>query len=160
MKEDYNWWEDPKNKEEVERLSWWNHPENKEIFELPISVISDGKYWCASFNDETKEVFGDILHGCGQGESKDEAIRQMFSIIKFHHDYSELRILNYQRFVPFRKGDWKQTGGTWFVIFGIHFYFRCGNNMKGGRYMPFTKLNISIHSEWSVYKRWKNKNSR
>ena len=52
-------------------------------------------------------------------------------------------------------GNWKHTGGGWFVIFGLHFYFRYGKGMKGGKYIPFTKLNISFHSEWAMYKKWK-----
>lgn len=158
MSNEYNWWEDPKNKEEVERISWWNHPENKEYFRLPISVIRTDNVWVATCNDDTKVFLGEHLHGCAQGDTKEEAIQRMFELIQLAHNYSEECRRKYQRWVPFRKGAWNRTGGTWFVIFGIHFYFRRGKGMKGGRYIPFTKLNLSIYSEWAMYKRWKTKN--
>ena len=155
MQNKYSWWEDPKNKEEVERISWWNHPENKEDYMLPISVVNSDGIWVATCNDETKKVLGDRLHGCAQGDTKADAIEKMFQLIRFSHEFSEREVMRYQRWVPFRKGDWKHTGGSWFVIFGLHFYLRYGKGMKGGKYIPFTKLNISFHSEWSAYKKWK-----
>lgn len=155
-KENYNWWDDPKNKEEVERISWWNHEKNKETFSLPISVVNDGEWWVAACNDETKKLLGDRLHGCAQGKTKEEAIDEMFMLIRMAHDYSEECRLNYQRFVPFRKGDWKHTGGKWLIIFGIHIYFRYGKGMKGGAYLPFTKLNVSLSNEWTTYRKFKN----
>ena len=154
-KKNYNWWEDPKNKEEVERLSWWNHEKNKETFSFPISVVKDGDCWVATCNDETKKLLGDRLHGCAQGKTKEEAIAEMFMMIRMSHNYSEECRLNYQRWVPFRKGDWKHIGGSWLIIFGIHINFRYGKGMKGGKYIPFTKLNISIYSEWITYRNWK-----
>lgn len=154
MSDDYNWWEDPKNKEEVERLSWWDYEKNKETFNFPISVIKSGNWWVATCNNETKELLGDRLHVCAQGKTKEEAIKKMFMLIKISHDYSEECRLSYQRFVPFRKGNWKHIGGKWLTIFGIQIYFRCGKGMKGGWYLPFTKLNISISNEWVIYKKY------
>ena len=156
-KEAYNWWTDPKNKEEVYRHSWWAHPENKTTFALPISVIKEGEMWVATTNKETEMYLGDRLHGCAQGETYKEAITHMFEIIRMSHEYSEECRLNYQRWVPFRKGDWKHTGGRWFVVFGHQIYFRYGTGMQGGWYIPFTKLNISYSSEWTGYKKWKEK---
>jgi hypothetical protein len=141
-KEDYNWWENPKN---------------DEIIGLPISVVKDGRWWVAACNDETRKFLGDKLHGCAQGKTKEEAIDKMFMMIRMVHDYSEEERLNYQRFVPFRKGDWKRAGGKWLVIFGIHIYFRYGNGMKGGVYLPFTELNISSSSDWAEYRKFKDK---
>jgi hypothetical protein len=154
-KENYNWWDDQKNKEEVDRISWWNHEKNKETFSFPISVVNDGEYWIATCNNETEKLLGDKLHACAQGETKDEAISKMFMMIRMTHDYSEECRLNYQRFVPFRKGDWKHTGGKWVVIFGIHIYFRYGKGMKGGAYLPLTKLNVSLLNEWKNYNKFK-----
>lgn len=76
--------------------------------------------------------------------------------IRMTHDYSEECRLNYQRFVPFRKGDWKHTGWKWLALFGIHIHFRYGKGMKGGWYLPLTKLNISISNEWIIYQKFKN----
>ncbi len=154
-KDNYNWWTDPKNKKEVERLSWWNHPENKEMFQLPISVIESDGVWVATCNDETDKFLGEKLHGGAQGKTKEEAIDKMFHIIRITHDFSEEEKLNYQRFVPFRKGDWKMIGGKWFNIFGIGFYFRVGKNMKHGKYIPFTNVNVRISSDWKSYRIYK-----
>lgn len=155
-KKNCNWWNDPKNQEEVKRISWWNHDENKEDFNLPISVVKSDGGWVASCNDETKLLLGDKLHGCAQGKTKEEAINQMFQMIKITHDFSEESRLNYQRWVPFRKGDWTHIAGKWIVFFGIHIYFRQGNGMKGGWYFPFTKLNVSTSNEWATYRKIKN----
>jgi hypothetical protein len=155
--ENYNWWTDPKNKEEVDKLSWWDHAENRYIIYLPISIVKDGDMYVASFNTETKKYFGEDIHGCAMGKSTEEAVEEMFYMIRFEHEYLKDKVLNYQRFIPFRKGDWKHVGGTWFVIFGMHVYFRHGKGMKGGWYIPFTKLNVSITNEWANYRKHKNK---
>lgn len=157
-KKNYNWWGDPKNKKEVERISWWNHPENKEDYMLPISVIESDGVWVATCNDETELVLGKRLHGCAQGDTKSDAIEKMFEIIRFSHEYSERQVMKYQRWVPFRSGKWEGIGTHWLVIFGLHFYFRSGKNMKGGWYIPLTNFNISFHNEWLSYR--KNKLSK
>lgn len=157
-KTDYSWWDDPKNQEQVKEISWWNHDENQAFFDLPISLIKEDELWVATTNEKTAVFLGHKLQGCAQGKTKEEAIRRMFALVKMSHEYSDECRLNYQRWVPFRKGDWKHSGGKWFVIFGIHFYFRYGKGMKGGWYIPFSKLNISISSEWTTYKNWKRNN--
>lgn len=157
--ESYNWWEDPKNKKEVGRISWWDAKENKESYSFPVSVVKSGELWVAACNSETNLLIGDKLNGCAQGKTKEEAIIKMFETIKITHLYSEDCRLNYQRFIPFKSGDWKHIGGKWFSVFGIHVYFRYGKGMKGGRYIPFTKLNISVSNFWTSYKKWKIKNS-
>jgi len=154
-KEKYNWWTDPKNKEYIDKLSWWSHEENKQMIPFPVSIKNDGNVWVATCNDETKKLLGENLYGCAQGKTKEEAIQKMFILIKMAHDYSEGCRLSYQRWVPFRKGDWKHTGGKWLIIFGIQVYFRYGNGMKGGWYVPFTKLNIYFSNEWIAYKKYK-----
>lgn len=155
----YNWWTDPQNKGQVEKISWWNHAQNKDFFSIPVSVInSHENHWVATCNEDTDKILGNKLHSCAQGETKEDAILKMFKLIQYTHDYTEECRLNYQRFVPFRKGDWKRTGGRWFNIFGINFYFRYGKGIKGGRYIMFTKQNISIRSDWTIYKNWKKEN--
>lgn len=148
----YNWWKDPKNKEEVEKLSWWNHDENIEIINFPIAVIKEGEYWTASTNNLTSKLLGDKLTGCASAKTKEEAIQRMFNIVRITHEYSEECRLSYQRWVPFRNGPWGQIGGNWIIIFGILIYFRYGKKMKGGWYLPLTKLNISITNEWRYKK--------
>lgn len=157
---EYNWWADPKNAEEVKRYSWWDHSECKQDYYFPISVAESDGSWTASFNSETKELVGDNLHGCASSRiSESDAISKLWALVKMQLDYEHGCSLNYQRFVPFRKGPWQHKGGRWISIFGIHIYFRNGDGMKGGWYIPFTKFNISVNSDWSIYKRWKKKNN-
>ena len=152
---DYNWWDDPANAEEVKRISWWEHEENKTTIPLPVSITNGDGYWVVANNSETTKLLGENLHATSQGKTKEEAIRKFFLIMKLSHDYEVECANNYQRWVPFRKGNWSMNGGRWFVVYGMRFYFRYGKNMKGGWYIPFTKLNISFHSEWATYRRWK-----
>lgn len=154
-KEPYSWWDDPKNKDEVYKISWWEHPENKETFDFPISVIEEDGQWCAGTNKESEELLG--YNGHGVGNTKEEAIKDLFKSLRFFVDYLDDRQRNYQRFVPFRSGKWKGQATHWFVVFGIHFYFRYGDGMLGGKYIPFTKLNVTVHNEWKQYKEWKKK---
>lgn len=148
MRNNYNWWTDPENKKEVEEMSWWNHKENKEDYLLPISIIESEGVWVASCNDETKLVLGEKLYGCAQGNTKAEAIENLFKVIRFSHESIVDEAENYKKWAPFRKGNWANKGGTWFAIFGVNIYLRKGKGMKGGYYIPFTKLNISIYNEW------------
>lgn len=150
----YNWWEDPKNKEEVEKISWWNHPEHKTSIELPVAIVNEGDFWVIAGSSETERLIGRLANST-QGNSREDAIIHFWTLMRFEYEYLDDCRLNYQRWVPFRKGDWKHMGGTWFTIFGIQVYFRHGKNMQHGWYVPFTKLNISISSEWTVYKRFK-----
>lgn len=150
----YNWWKDPANKERVEKLSWWNHPENQTMVEIPVAIIQDGKYWIVSSNDETKKFLGN-LGAVAQGDTKDEALRHFFTILQMDYDHNVEERMKFSRWVPLKIGPWKSIGGKWFSVFGIHVSFRYGDGMKGGWYVPFTKLNISMHSEWAVYRNCK-----
>jgi len=161
MKEEYNWWTDPKNAEEVKRISWWDWPESKYSFPFPLAVISedtsDGKVWVVTGTSETEKLIGKIS-GSAQGDTREEAIEKYFKLIKWQYEYLIEKRLDYERWVPLIIGPWKHTGGKWLSIFGIDIYFRYGKNMKYGWYIPFTKLNISIHSQWKTYRNWiKNK---
>lgn len=155
-KESYDWWMDPANKEAVEAASWWEHERNKEFFYLPISVVKSDTSWTAACNEATEEVLGKYLHGVGSGETKEEAIRQMFESIRVTYHFAWEAEMRFQRWVPFRKGNWGHTGGKWFSVFGYHVYFRYGKGMRGGGfYIPFTKLNVRLSSDWAAYRRWK-----
>lgn len=158
MKKDrkYNWWTDPKNKEEVERISWWNHSENKETIPFPISIINDGDYWCAAANDDTEKLLGDRLTSASQGKTKEKAIEEFFMLIRFRHEYEVSRAMEYKRWVPFIKGDWSKIGGKWIVIFGIQFHFRKGK-VQYGWYIPFTNVNILVTNYWSIYRKYMKK---
>jgi hypothetical protein len=151
----YNWWEDPINKEEVQRLSWWEHPENKEIFPLPLSICKSGEYWVVAGNSDTKKYLGDKLDPCTQGKTKEEAIEKWFKMIQYQYNFIDCCRLKYQRWVPFKRGPWGHIGGKWFSIFGIHISFRYGKLNKGGWFVPFTHLNISMSNDWAAYRNYK-----
>ncbi len=136
-------------------LDWWNDPKSKETLSIPVSIIeSDGEY-IISFNDETTKLLGSEINTIASGDTKSEAISNFFMLLRSISHYNADKQFSYERFVPFIHGDWSHIGGTWFIIFGIHFYFRYGEGMIGGWYLPFTKLNISVYSLWRSYKRWK-----
>ena len=144
----YNWWEDPVNKEEADKLSWWEHPENKTTIELPVSMIWDGKYWSIAGNSETERLFGKGLIQGACGKTKEKAIKEFFTLIKIVFEDYKNSSDKYEKWVPFIKGPWKHIGDQWFQVFGIHVYFRIGKGMQGGWYVPFTKLNISTNNLW------------
>lgn len=139
----------------MEDQNWWENTENKETFNLPISVIKEGDWWIATCNDETEKYLGKHLFGAGQGKTKEEAIENMFTMIRIRHEYSVECELDYRRFIPFRIGNWKRGGGRWITIFGFQIYFRWGDNMNGGLYIPYTKLNLSFANHWKTYKNLK-----
>lgn len=145
MKEKYNWWTDPKNAEQVKKISWWEHEENKTTIELPVSIVEDNGHWIIGGNAETEKLIGPGLSHTASGHTKEEAISKFFLMMKISNEFESERARKYEKWVPFITGDWKQRGGRWFQVFGVHVYFRYGKGMKGGRYIPFTKLNISIH---------------
>lgn len=155
MSDSYNWWEDPKNKLEVDRISWWNHSDNMTTYPLPISVIHDGEWCVVTGNDETKKLLGEYLNVSSQGKTREEAISDYFKMLRFNHEFILGRELKFQRWVPLQIGPWGHIGGSWFSVYGIHVHFRYGKGMKGGRYIPYTLLNISMSSDWMAYKRWK-----
>lgn len=120
MKPKYNWWDDPKNTEQVKRISWWEHPENKITIELPVSIIQDGDYWCIGSNRETEELIGENLSSISAtGHTKEEAVARFFWLLKASYSIEQKGRIKYQRWVPFRKGDWGHVGGKWFVVFGL-----------------------------------------
>lgn len=152
--------QDSDDKEKVKYISWWEDPKNKDFFNLPIAVIKDEDYWVASTNTATEKFLSNYLIGCAKGKTKEEAINKMFNGIKRSYEYSEECRLNYQRWVPFRKGDWSHVAGKWFVIFGMQFSFRWNKGIRGGKYIPFTNINIWVTNQWTLYNDWKLKNKK
>jgi hypothetical protein len=156
MEKEYNWWDDPKNEEEIRRIAWWTHVENKTNIELPVSIVEETKGWTICGNEETEKLIGDLAQ-VASGKTKEEAIANFFLMMRIVHDYEAHCARRYERWVPFIKGDWSSRGGKWFTIFGINVYFRYGKDMQGGWYIPFTKLNISIQNRWKGYEKWRKK---
>lgn len=138
-----------------ENYNWWKDPKNQSAVDLPISIIQSEDCWTVSIRDDQEKYLGKSVKVCCSGSSKEQAVERLFEVIRIIHRLSEEKRLNYQRWVPFRRGDWSKTGGMWFVIFGIRFYFRYGRDMKFGWFIPFTRLNISVSSEWKIYREWK-----
>jgi len=126
--------------------------------QIPVSVVQDGKFWVVFSNDETDKLIGRTLTCAAQGNSEEEAIKRFFFIIKHNYRMTERCMYKYQCYVPFRKGKWGKRGGNWFVIYGIHFYFRYGRQNKRGWFIPFTNINIMVNSEWRIYRDWKKRN--
>lgn len=157
MSKNYNWWEDPANAEEVEKISWWDKPENKSYVKIPVAAIETDGVWVIGSSKLTEKVLGQEF-SCftAQSNTREDAELKFVSIMKIHGQYLYEKELEYQRWVPFRKGSW-QVRSTWFSIFGIHFHIRIGKNMKYGWYVPFTRLNISIHNEWRTYREYMRK---
>lgn len=127
--------------------------ELKTTVEIPIGYVEgefeDGRKYVVAFNTkETDEIIGDKVGIVIQGDSLDDAKRKFLISLKCHINWIEKRSHELDLWKPFQKGNWKHVGGTWFKVFGINVYFRYGKGMKGGRYIPFTKLNISINNYW------------
>jgi hypothetical protein len=132
--EETNWWDDPKNAEEVKRISWWNHPENRTTVEIPVAIVkTDNDHYVITPVDDEDNWLGKELHCCASGDTKEEAIKDMFQMIRWLSEFHHERSLDYQRWVPLRIGPWGSIGGRWFSIFGMHFSFRYGRSNKGGR---------------------------
>lgn len=131
--------------------------EERTTIEIPIGYVQgeyeDGKKYVVAFNTkETNDIIGNKIGLVVQGDSLDDAKIQMLQSIKCHIDWIEKRSHQLDLWKPFQKGNWKHIGGTWFTTFGINVYFRYGENMKGGWYIPFTKLNISVRNHWRIKK--------
>lgn len=131
--------------------------------EIPINIVKDEyNTYIAWFNEEAYKFLPERLcKGCVESDiSEDLTIKNLFLSLKILYDYKEDCALRYQRLVPFICGDWKFSGGWWFTVFGLSFYFRYGKQNKGGFFIPFTKLNIQITNYWKIYKKYKDeKNS-
>lgn len=88
-----------------------------------------------------------------QANSLEELTQEVYKHMRIMSDFErDQRLKFYRQGIQF--GPW--GGGSiikswWFCIFGMHFSFRYGKkNMKGGWYVPFTKLNISFTNYWRV----------
>lgn len=108
--------------------------------------IHDGKEYHMLFsNDETKKYIDIPI--VVQKNTKEDAIKTAYIVIKSHLDYLEERSKVADKYEWFRLGP-KTKSSIWFMIFGINFYFRYGKGMKNGWYVPFTNLNIMITNHW------------
>jgi hypothetical protein len=127
--------------------------ELKTSLEIPVGYEEgeiEGRKFVVMFNtDETDKAIGKV-NIVVEAETLDDAKEDFLKIIKVHLLWTEKRSHELNLWKPFQKGPWGHIGGSWLTIFGMHIYFRYGKGMKGGRYIPFTKLNISLSNYWRL----------
>jgi hypothetical protein len=123
----------------------WGYKTEPIKISVNAELVIDGDHFLITTTDESEKIFGNAY---GQGKTIEEAEKEFWKMVKFINDYNEERSRELDKWKLFQKGDWKHIGGTWFTVLGINVYFRRGLGMKGGWYVPFTKLNISMHNHW------------
>ncbi len=122
----------------------------KEITQLtiPVEIIQDGEYCVLATNDESEKILGQPI--VVQGNTFEQAEKEFWISVKCINQYHSDRSRELDKWKFFQKGPWNEIGGTWFTLLGININFRHGEGMNGGWYIPFTKLNISVHNYWST----------
>lgn len=91
---------------------------------------------------------GTNMQGFGVGSTVEEAEAAYIDYTIRMGDFHRKKVDELEKLAIFTRGSWRRRGSYWFTVLGICFNFRYGNNMIGGWYVPFTKLNISIFSYW------------
>lgn len=118
---------------------------NTELLNFPVDIIYTKEgHWVITSSEETKKLLGPLVNIVVQGDTKEKAIQQFFLHLRLTLNFYKKDADKYRKYAPLIIGEWNQIGGSWFQIFGINVYFRYGKGMKGGFYIPFTKLNIMI----------------
>lgn len=117
---------------------------------IPALLIREENCYVIVATDEGEAMLGQAAYS--QGTTREEAEKEFWNMIRFLNEYYEQRSRELDCWKPIQIGDWKHIGGTWFTVYGFHFYFRRGNGMQGGWYVPGTKLNISISNCWKNLK--------
>lgn len=115
--------------------------------QIPIGIESYDDGIVLFSVEQTDDIIGN-LGIVIQEDTLNKAKAQALDILKYHIKYLEKRSNELDLWKPFQKGQWSHIGGTWFTVFGIHVYFRYGDGMKGGWYIPFTRLNITVNNYW------------
>lgn len=88
-----------------------------------------------------------------QGHTLEAAEKKFIQLAGYMQEYYIERSNDLDRWKPFNKGNWSRRGGTWFTVFGVGLYFRFGQGMKGGFYVPLTKMNITFTNHWKAIKK-------
>lgn len=113
---------------------------------IPIIIITEKDHVSIMTPKSSKLEF--LLYG--QGKNLKEAKESFWQNYKAYLEYFNYSDNYANKWILFKKGNWKHIGGKWFQILGFHIYFRYGKNMKRGLYIPFTKLNISFTNFWKI----------
>lgn len=121
--------------------------------EVPVGYIYDEttKLHMLFNTKETDKLLGQTNLVITE-ETLEKAQETYFLLLKLDKDYHLKRSQALDKWKPFQKGPWNLNGGRWLTFFGLHFFFRKGKGMKGGRYIPFTNLNISFYNHWKKSK--------
>lgn len=134
----------------------------KTTIEIPVryeEMISKDEKYVVMFNGDE---FTDLFPKLGiveQATSLDEAKADFLRTLSFHFKYLQKRQVKADCWIPL---EWNYSGTGlrtfWVKIFGLRFYFRIARKepkfpMKGGWFVPLTRLNISF------YNCWKNQNN-
>lgn len=113
---------------------------------LPVIVLEEDGHWIITTTPESEKITCNAV--CASGKTFPDAEKRFWEMFNIIAKYNEKRSRELDKYKFFQKGDWKHIGGKWFTIIGFHFYLRYGKNMKGGKYIPFTKLNILFLNYW------------
>jgi len=122
--------------------------------EIPVRYVKDElsngeECYVIIDTPECKKIF-DGQPFVSQGKTLEHAKQRFLDMITSMYSWNEHRSRELDKYKWFQKGDWSSIGGSWFTILGLNWYFRTGDGMKGGRYIPFTKLNISFCNHWRI----------
>jgi hypothetical protein len=121
-----------------------------EIIQIPFEVkaITSEEGVCLASTDKGYAIIGS--HIVVQENTLEEATKKFWKIAEIASSYHQKRSKELTRRKLFHKGPWGEIAGNWFIVYGIQFYFRYGKGMRGGWYVPFTKLNITITNHWKL----------
>lgn len=127
-----------------EDYTWFDKPENKGNIDFPVAMVYSPttNTWTVACDEDINPYLPEHLFGYGTGKTKEEAIRNMFANINIVINYHIHKHNYYRKRVPLLMGKY------WIEIFGIHISFKYRKGMMIGTYIPYTKLNISIHNGW------------
>lgn len=123
------------------------------FIKIPVLFITDE---LSTTTTITTTPAGEKLTGnpiIASGETQTEAIKQFKLLLEVNTAYykrQDQKLTNRTIII----GDWKRPGGRWFSVFGIGLYFRKGKQNKGGKFIPFTDINLSLINH-RKNKQWK-----
>lgn len=115
---------------------------------LPIQMEEVEYGFIATPSEETLKYLPDIPL-VGAGVTKEAAMEDMFFSLNVLFQYHEEKHLAYERMIPLVIGP---KGSRWIMIFGFFISIRYGKQNKGGWFIPFTKVNISIQNRWTQFR--------
>lgn len=122
----------------------------EDYIKIPLlyTETEDGKKIIINIENEFHDKY--LGHSAGivcSGNNLEQAKERVLAMMAANVSFSDEIWDRYQKWALLDWGPWTR-GGKWFRILGITFNFRYGKNMKGGFYIPFSKLNISISNAW------------